>query len=447
MFGSRKLTLVYSLVAATFACMPCGVYGVPSGKTHFPIVQELVAELDASPPMRQAFEDSFTLAYATGIDEFKSLDVHSLDDYIDYMDFWLTWVPSEISSGRNVYMHACLFYYIIDLPPIRDWQSPIVPSSKAPWTWLSDWLIRYVKEIGKFMETPESINNETLATFYQSPAYHMEDFPVPEGGWKTFNEFFSRKIDLNKRPVASPGDDTVIVNPADSVFDGWWPINNETADVTEFDVKGLPWTISQLLDDYDFGPKFAGGVFTHSFLSPADYHRQHAPVGGKVVEAKVIPGLCYMEVVLHASNETESGVKLGVQRYMRPSNDTRIPADQSRVSSNTTSMSLLPQQQIDLDVPDRPGFQFIQARGLVLIDNPTLGLVAVLPIGMAQVSSVVLSVKKGDVIEKGDEISAFHLGGSDVVIVFQKEANVQFTQELGTHYDARSILATGGKKN
>ena len=35
----------------------------------------------------------------------------------------------------------------------------------------------------------------------------------------------------------------------------------------------------------------------HAFLSLADYHRQHAPVGGTVLEARNIAGQVYLEVV------------------------------------------------------------------------------------------------------------------------------------------------------
>lgn len=39
---------------------------------------------------------------------------------------------------------------------------------------------------------------------------------------------------------------------------------------------------------------------------------------------------------------------------------------------------------------------------------------------------MVLSVKKGDKVENGWEIVKFQLGGSDIVMVFQKGANVTF---------------------
>jgi len=341
-----------------------------------------------------------------------------------------------------------VFYFVIDMPPVRDWQNPIDPSQEAPWLWLSDWLIRYAKDMGTWMASPDSISPESIKSFYDAESYHMEDYPVPPSGWNTFNEFFSRHINPTLRPIASPNDDTIIVNPADCTFDGTWPVDGK-ADVTTFDVKGVPWAINQLLDgfDLDLGTKFAGGTFTHSFLAPNDYHRQHAPVAGKVVAAKVIPGICYLEIVLREVTTPSRGgprFELGMHRFLRPEADEQIPSKQRGIplsTCGTDSTSRAP----GLEAPDRPGYQFLQARGLVLIDNPVLGLVAVLPVGMAQVSSVVLSVGQGDVVKKGQEIACFHLGGSDIVMVFQKGANVKFEQEVAKHYIYGSRVATGGK--
>ncbi|KZV80137.1 hypothetical protein EXIGLDRAFT_434018, partial [Exidia glandulosa HHB12029] len=364
---------------------------------HTPIVQKLVDYLDSDSSFKQAFQNSFTLAYATGLDEFKEYDVHCVDDYLNFMDVYVNWVPSENFKGDNVYMHICLFYFIIDLPPVREFQSPIDPSSKSPWRWMSEWLIEYAQAMGQWMDSPESISPESIQTFYRAPNYHMEDYPVPAEGWKTFNDFFARHIDASLRPISDPTDDRVIVSPADCTFDGTWEINDPGADITTFDVKGVPWSIAQLLDDMDMGALFAGGIFTHSFLSPTDYHRQHAPVSGTVVCAKVVPGLCYLEVVLQESKSRSSGMKLGMHRHLRSTGDAK------------TGQRVLPMPagEPGLEAPDSPGYQFLQARGVIIIDNPVLGLVAVLPMGMAQVSSVVLSVKEGDALQKGQEISCF----------------------------------------
>lgn len=75
----------------------------------------------------------------------------------------------------------------------------------------------------------------------------------------------------------------------------------------------------------------------------------------------------------------------------------------------------------------------MQTRGLVVLDSP-IGLVAVLPIGMAQVSSVIVTAEVGQTLRKGEEISYFQFGGSDIVMVFEAASNVSFTAQPGVHY-------------
>jgi phosphatidylserine decarboxylase len=85
------------------------------------------------------------------------------------------------------------------------------------------------------------------------------------------------------------------------------------------------------------------------------------------------------------------------------------------------------------DPRDETGFQFTQARGLVVLATP-IGLVAMLPVGMAQVSSVILTAREGVTLRKGEEIGYFQFGGSDVVVVFEAASNVCLTAEVGVHY-------------
>ncbi|MDE5942162.1 MAG: phosphatidylserine decarboxylase, partial [Muribaculaceae bacterium] len=77
---------------------------------------------------------------------------------------------------------------------------------------------------------------------------------------------------------------------------------------------------------------------------------------------------------------------------------------------------------------------------LIVIDSP-IGLVAILPMGMAQVSSVVLTAEVGKVLHKGEEISYFQFGGSDIVMVFEASSNVSFTAQPGIHYKVGTKLA------
>ena len=241
----------------------------------------------------------------------------------------------------------------------------------------------------------------------------------------SFNQFFARDIRPGRRPVDSPSDDSVIVSPADSVCQGQWKIDKDLNIVVEdekkkdeprFDgtcldspeiesrsvvkrknaskpskeknyvkVKGIYYNIKELLADSPYKDKFKNGVFMHSFLNTYDYHRFHAPVGGFVREAKTIT----------KSETTQTKVVLYVDIKNRK-----------------------------FDAADPAGYQFQQARGLLIIESPLVGFVAVLPIGMAQVSSVTIFAEEGMKIAKGDQFGYFTFGGSDMVILFQEGVNI-----------------------
>ena len=66
-------------------------------------------------------------------------------------------------------------------------------------------------------------------------------------------------------------------------------------------------------------------------------------------------------------------------------------------------------------------WQSIETRGLVIVETDDYGLVAVMPIGMSQVSSVNFedTVQVGARVEKGDMLGCFLFGGSDIVLLFQ----------------------------
>ena len=140
---------------------------------------------------------------------------------------------------------------------------------------------------------------------------------------------------------------------------------------------------------------FEGGVWLHGFLDVDDYHRVHTPVAGKVVEARVLQGSNYMKVAAPVDNEKKDKILL-------------------RVVNET-------------------GYHFSQTRGLIIIETPA-GLVAVLPVGMAAVSSVILTAETGAQLHKGEEIGYFQFGGSDVVLIFESQMGVEITMAQGNHY-------------
>jgi len=297
-------------------------------------------------------------------------DMGSLDDFYAHVDELVTWVPVEREASPKVLS----LHYVIN-------QAPGDALNRDPA--FSDWLGRVAAAWGSFLDTPASAAG--IESFASLPDYNVGDYIAGPSGWQTFNQFFAREIKPGKRPIADPRDDAVIVSPADAIYMGAWPID-ERSTIT---VKGVEWRIADLLDDSPWAEAFTNGTYMHSFLRITDYHRFHVPVGGVVREVRNVHGRVYIDV---ARNEDGS---LGA------------------VNGDT--------------------YQFNQERGLVVIESPTVGLVAVVPVGMTLISSVVLTPEVGAQLRKGDPLGYFQFGGSDIVMLFQ-DRNVVLDAEAGTKY-------------
>lgn len=373
-------------------------------KTLKPIVQEFVDMINAN-GWKDKLQEAFNNAKKANVIEFESIP--NLDAYIEFMNDQLEQAPLEDRQGDKVYDALGNFYFVLDQEPMKSLQNQIVPANQQPTlTVLSKWIQKYCIALGEWMDQPQSITKESAASFFKSPIYNMDEYLEPRGGWKTFNELFARHFKPGWRPVAAVNDDTVITSDADSTFAGQWE-NRADSHVT---IKGLHWKISELLKDSPYADCFTGGQWTHSFLNTTDYHRQHAPVGGTVLEARMIQGACYLQV---------SAVP--------------IPGD----PKGRSKVVKTPRK---FDIPDEPGYEFMQARGLIVIASP-IGLVAVCPMGMASVSSIIVTAEVGRTLRKGEEISYFQFGGSDIVTVYQQQSNISFTACPGVHYKVGTRVA------
>ena len=171
--------------------------------------------------------------------------------------------------------------------------------------------------------------------------------------------------------MARAKNDRVIVFPAESTFVGQWavstPVGEPLPAPPSIVIKHIEWSITELLQDSEHADAFEGGLFCHSFLNTYDYHRLHTPVAGEVLEAKFIPGQVYLEVHLAEQGETDE--------------------------SGDLANAVIPQRFLDAEDPT--GYQFVQCRGLLVLDS-AIGKVAILPMGMAQVSSVVFVASQAD---------------------------------------------------
>ncbi|MCJ1282461.1 hypothetical protein MMC26_001784 [Xylographa opegraphella] len=367
------------------------------------IVQELQQWVQSDNDRRVDFEKAIETIRSYNMDELSN--IQSFTDYLDFINSLLIWIPSERVQAQDIFNQFGVFYFVLDQPSTLPYQSPITPSSSGPLSWLSAWIVRYGRAIGAFMDTPESLTATSLETFKSTPTFHFNDYLEPRGGWRTFNDFFARHVKPGYRPIADHP--AAISSPADWTYNGQFAIS-PTATVT---LKTLTWRISELLADSPYSERFAGGTWIHGYLGTNDYHRVHAPLGGRVLEARAILGQHYAQIEVRDIGSADE------------------PLEQ------TAQVLEQPKQKIvkrrEFDAPNETGYQFVQARGLVVLETAR-GLVAVLPVGMAVVSSVVLTAEVGVVLRKGEELAYFQFGGSDVVVLF--EAEVELSAVVGRHY-------------
>ena len=264
-------------------------------KPHWkPIIVELCNLINSEKGWTMAFDYAVKEAISVMTLTWRASKTLRLT-YCEYMNNFLSWIPTENEDGSAIYRKLCISYFILDQPALVGYQTPIHPASANQLlTRLSQWILKYAQTLGTdWVDTPASITPASIQSFYDLKAYNMDDYIQPPGGWRTFNEFFTRHLKPGKRPIDGENDPGVIVSPADSVF-GHWSINDYAV---EFTVKGVPWNIQDLLKGSKCAEAFKNGKFMHSYLSTTDYHRQHAPSGKKKLRQDAAPSVLTPDIV------------------------------------------------------------------------------------------------------------------------------------------------------
>ena len=357
-----------------------------SEKEHAQGTKEMIAMLDADPELKALMKESIAHAAVRNPDK-NTNPAQSLEEYYDFLDWSATCMPWNILDAESPSLYARIdqslnyFYYLLDQPlpelagkgyyyPCLEYHEPI-----------ASWVKGYCKDWGEFLSTPESWNDEYYATVLADEDFHMnEGWYADSNEWNSFNEWFSRKlISPDVRPIS----DADIVAPADSKPQGIWRVDENSQIDLGVQLKSVRfYNVRDLIGEgSEYRDAFAGGTLTHTFLDVNDYHRYHFPVGGTVLEVRKIEAL-----------DAVGGI----------------------VSWDT-------EQKKYILWDENPGWQSIETRDCLIMDTE-YGLVAILPIGMSQVSSCNWeeSVKPGAVVKAGDPMGYFLFGGSDIVMVFQK---------------------------
>ncbi len=139
--------------------------------------------------------------------------------------------------------------------------------------------------VGGFLRGPwpRSVHRAIVRWFVRRYGVAVEESEHPPEHYETFNAFFTRRLRPGARPVAGG---EVLVSPCD----GRLGQSGRIEDGRALQAKGRPYSVAQLLGDDGLAQTFAGGSYLTLYLAPSDYHRVHAPVDGRIREARHIPG-------------------------------------------------------------------------------------------------------------------------------------------------------------
>jgi len=220
---------------------------------------------------------------------------------------------------------------------------------------------------GKRMDRPVSVSK--IAPFVKKYHINLNDFQKKD--YKSFNDFFIRELKPGARKIDTS--ENVVISPGDGKIQAWKNIAYQN-----FIVKGYRMNLHGFLRNDSLANVYAAGSLILLRLSPADYHRFHFPVSGKLSPVTKIKGEYY--------------------------------------SVNPIAL----RQDIRIFCENKREYQIISSK--------KFGNVLMSEIGATFVGSII-QTHRGDTAVKGGEAGYFKFGGSSVILLFQK-GKIQIDADL-----------------
>ncbi len=372
---------------------------------HAPITQQLILMVRYNPQLKRILEESIHQAKVANPDP-QSNPAQTLEQYYDFLDWASTAKPWNILPDLpypklyETLDQSLSYLHFINSQPLESLAGKGYYHNSVQYTEpYRSWFIAFTTQWGQFLNTTDSWSEQDYQLLLQDERFGLgtETYEAPFN-WQTCNQFLARRLSSpQQRPITLAEDDTVVVSPADARPQGVWNIEQDgtitgaASGEAGAEVKSARFTnVGNLLGEGSaYQEAFYGGTMTHTMLDINDYHRFHFPVSGIVKEVRILPG-----------DSAPGGVVVWDE------------TNESYVLQSTA-----------------PGWQTIETRGCVVIETPEYGMVAVLPVGASPIGSVNFesNVTVGAQVQKGDEMGCFLFGGSDVVMLFQKDVEFALT--------------------
>ncbi|KAH7890907.1 phosphatidylserine decarboxylase-domain-containing protein, partial [Phlebopus sp. FC_14] len=247
-------------------------------------------------------------------------------------------------------------------------------------------------------------------TFEQT--YICPDPTAENRGFATWDAFFVRELQPTARPVRDPDNPYLIHSACESTV---YRFSENVKLHDQFWLKGQAYSLYDMLDGEKglaYAEKFVGGTVYQAFLSPIDYHRWHSPVKGTILDAYVVPGTYYAVLPDEGAGPNDPDLKEGDPH------------------------GAMIRSQGWLNVAAARALIFIQA------EEP-VGLLGFIGVGMVEVSTCDITVKKGQQVNIGDELGMFRVGGSSNTLIFRPGIKIipEPNVKVDEHVWINSLLA------
>jgi phosphatidylserine decarboxylase len=415
----KKKRILASLLAVVTLCLLLSLnvlaeYNNLVQNKHEPITHQMITMVEHNAELKEMLVESVEKAKKINPDRVTN-PAQTLEEYYAFVDWAAKAMPWSILPNlpypklyEQIDQSLNYFYFINDQTLTELENEGYFNNSLQYHEPYRTWLINFTKEWGMYLSTEDSWNDK-----YYKKALADERFGLQKGWyedpsrWKTFNDFFARFLKSpDQRPIKFPNDPSIVSFPADSRPQGVWKIDEDSNIVPNdgIPIKSNVFKSVKVLigKDSAYKNEFAGGTLTHTFLDVNDYHRYHFPIGGTIKEVRII------------KSDNASG---GIMKW-------NAELKKYILDSKT------------------PGWQNIETRGCIIIETEKYGLVALLPIGMSQVSSVNFedTVKVGNTVNKGDMLGYFLFGGSDFVMLFQNKVDFKLTAPQDDNNNYKHLL-------
>jgi phosphatidylserine decarboxylase len=263
---------------------------------------------------------------------------------------------------------------------------------------------------------PPRLRSQVYGAFARYVGANLDEPEMPLEHYPTLGDFFARRLRADARPL--PTDPTAIAMPCD----GRVAASGVAAEGHLVQAKGRDYTLSALLADADAGARLEGGAYVTIYLSPADYHRVHSPVSGRLIGYDYVPGALFPVSPMYSRGV--DNLLSGNERIV-----FRLDSDVGEVAVCMVAAAGVANMSSPHGTIDSWALREAGSQSRVRFDTPIA-------------------------IERGDELGAFHLG-STVVTVFSPgrveltgldvDAPVQCNQTLGRRFSSSNMRTLEGR--